>query len=234
MTMKIETAQLVTLAIFALGGIGYLLKRYIEGKRETELVDNAHKWAKLYREVHDHAPTVDDILRIKATFMQKKGVANDASEDTKAIEVSAKEAPEWMFFGYDLTDWEREQAKNGKGIYTQLELNERASKSAMLIDGELSKTSVQLCGILLENELNHFNSAMRDWEAFRVSQSTYAASQYEGGTIAPMVYWSEYFGITKTKIESLRSDLSFRKQTTERENAVFAEVASSLDSGSRH
>ncbi|MEG3162455.1 hypothetical protein U1763_18290 [Sphingomonas sp. LB2R24] len=112
--MKLEASHLITIAVLLLGGLGYLIKRYIESKRETELVDNAHKWAKLYREVHDRAPTVDEILRIKATFMQKKGVASDTNDGPKAIEVSANEAPEWMFFGYDLTDWEREQAKDAR------------------------------------------------------------------------------------------------------------------------
>jgi len=231
--MKIETAQLVALGIFLLGGLGYLLKRYIEGKRETEVVDNVHKWAKLYREIHDQAPTVDDILRIKATFMEKKAVEADNPGEAKAIEVSANEAPEWMFFGYGLSAWEKDRAENGDRIYTQLALNERASDAAGLIDAELAKIVEQIRASLLENERAPFDIANKEWAAFRNSQSTYAASQYEGGTIAPMVYWSEHFGVTKTRIERLRSDLTFRETMNETESAI-AEAALSFDSQSRH
>lgn len=69
-----EFAPFIPIALLALGGIGYLIKRRVEGKRESEVVDNAHKWARLYREVHDRPPSLEDIIRLRQSSWRRSGV----------------------------------------------------------------------------------------------------------------------------------------------------------------
>lgn len=219
--------------LLLLAGVGYLAKRHMEGKREAEVADNAHKWAKLHREMHESAPTLDDIIKLKAAFMEKKqGPHETAGEQT--IQVEADEAPEWMFFGYELSDWERERAKEGTGLWSQLELNEQAAKAANLIDGNLATACEQISGYLSANEQNRFDAAIGKWRDYRNAQAAYAGSQYEGGSIAPMIYWSEYFGATKAKIDSVKEDLRFRAETSERERKMLERLAEEWDDPKPH
>lgn len=218
----------IPVIVLLLAGVGYLAKRRVEGKREAEVADNAHKWAKLHREMHDSAPTLDDIIKLKAAFMDKKQNPHDAAGE-QTIKVEANEAPEWMFFGYELSDWEREQAREGKGVYTQLELNEQAAKAAKLIDSNLEAMCDKLRKFLLANEASNFEAALTKWKDYRNLQATYAGSQYEGGSIAPMIYWSEHFGVTKAKLESIREDVRFRSETSAREQGLLDELAKEWD-----
>jgi uncharacterized protein YecT (DUF1311 family) len=222
----------IPVILLLLAGVGYLAKRRVEGKREAEVADNAHKWAKLHREMHDSAPTLDDIIRLKAAFMEKQGPHEAAGEQT--IQVEADEAPEWMFFGYELSDWERERAKEGTGLWSQLELNEQAAKAAKLVNDNLSTACEQLSRHLSANEQATFNTAIEKWRDYRNAQATYAGSQYEGGSIAPMIYWSEYFGATKAKLASVKEDLRFRAETSEREKAMMEELAKEWDEPKPH
>lgn len=223
----------IPVILLLLAGVGYLARRRVEGKREAEVADNAHKWAKLHREMHESPPTVDDILKLKAAFMDKKQGPHEAA-DEQTIQVEANEAPEWMFFGYELSDWERERAKEGAGLWSQLELNEQAAKAAKLVDDNLSAACEQLSRHLSANEQASFDAAIEKWRDYRNAQATYAGLQYEGGSIAPMVYWSEYFSTTKAKLGSVKEDLRFRVQTSEREKTMMDELAKELGEPKPH
>lgn len=100
---------------------------------------------------HEKAQTMDEILKMKAMFMRKNHKQADKDEP-ETIEISPTEAPEWMFFGYELSEWERSQARLGKGIWTQLELNEQASKAAQLVNDELEAAVQQLNEFLTARE----------------------------------------------------------------------------------
>lgn len=164
--------------------------------------------------------------------MEKKRRSSDA-EGEQRVMVAADEAPEWMFFGYELSEYEREKAARGEGIWTQLELNEQAARAAQLIDENLTTACNALRRLLLPSEIERFDTAYDTWTVYRSAQATYAGSQYEGGSIAPMIYWSEYFGVTKAKLDTTREDCRFRTETTTREQALVAELSETLHGTSR-
>ena len=219
----------IPIVVIIAGGGGYLFKRWLENRREAETADNAHRWVRLYRDMHDRPPTVDDLLKMKATFMTKHQPGQHEADKSETISIPPSEAPEWMFFGYELTEWEKQQARLGKGIWTQLELNEQASRASRLIDQELVRAINQLNESLTGPEIGRFEDSIKEWKQYRDAQATYAASKYEGGTVAPMFYWGEYFDLTKAKLDSVTSDLRFRASQREETDRIMKEFADELD-----
>ena len=210
-------AVLTPAALVLLAGAGYLSRRYLEGSRESEKVKAIRDWIEVHKAMYGNAPSIEDVNRLRADFLSRsEQLQTDNREgnptETFVEEIKPTPAPEWMFFGYELTDWEREQAQNDKGIWTQLALNERAQAAFKIIEAHLSSEIARWNTLLNVEELTYFYNSHELWTAFREAQATFSASEYRGGTIAPMIYWGEMFEKTQQRLSDLEKSRGFRKR----------------------
>ncbi|MCJ7421470.1 lysozyme inhibitor LprI family protein [Sphingomicrobium astaxanthinifaciens] len=114
-----------------------------------------------------------------------------------------------MFFDYELTESERDAAENPptkSSIWPQLALNEKSKKNYELLEIYFDNELRQWSEFLTADDQACFDIAINSWQAYREAEATFAAGQYEGGTIAPMVYWLKAAELTKSKLESLENE----------------------------
>lgn len=92
----------------------------------------------------------------------------------------------------------------------QADMNECAQKSFHAADGELNKSFQQLQGRLSDdaNEKKRLVSTQRAWIAFRDAECAFASSGVQGGSAYPMIYTQCLNGLTRKRIENLKSYLA--------------------------
>lgn len=95
---------------------------------------------------------------------------------------------------------------------TQSEINEIANVKFKKADAELNKVYKQLMIILDKNEKQLLIQAEKDWLKFRDSHCRFDASQYEGGSIQPLIYSTCLEELTKKRIIEIKASIKARNQ----------------------
>ena len=93
---------------------------------------------------------------------------------------------------------------------TQLELNQCAAIESVQTEKKLQAIYHQLETQNSEDleQLNLLKQNQSIWLKYRETSCQYASSQYEGGSIQPLIYSSCITGLTKERVENLESYLS--------------------------
>jgi uncharacterized protein YecT (DUF1311 family) len=99
---------------------------------------------------------------------------------------------------------------NNSFAQTQLEMNETANANYKKADAELNKVYKQLMSILDQNEKPLLIQAEKDWVKFRDSHCKFEASQYEGGSIQPLIYSTCLEELTKKRIVEIKASIKER------------------------
>lgn len=99
---------------------------------------------------------------------------------------------------------------NNSFAQTQGEMNEIANASYKKTDAELNKVYKQLMAILDQNEKPLLIQAEKDWVKFRDSHCTFEASQYEGGSIKPLIYFNCLEESTRKRIIEIKASIKER------------------------
>jgi len=93
---------------------------------------------------------------------------------------------------------------------TQLEMNETANVKFKKADAELNKVYKQLMAILDKNEKQLLIQAEKDWMKFRDSHCKFDSSQYEGGSIQPLIYSTCLEELTRKRIAEIKASIKER------------------------
>ncbi|MDO1451774.1 lysozyme inhibitor LprI family protein [Rhodocytophaga aerolata] len=93
---------------------------------------------------------------------------------------------------------------------TQLEMNEEAYNNYKKADKELNLVYKKLLGSLNPKEKSLLIQAQRSWIKFRDSHCDFAAEEFDGGSIQPMVWATCLEEKTKARIEDLKASLQSR------------------------
>jgi uncharacterized protein YecT (DUF1311 family) len=93
---------------------------------------------------------------------------------------------------------------------TQSEMNVAANVKYKKADAELNKVYKQLMAILDQNEKILLIQAEKDWIKYRDSHCKFDASQYEGGSIQPLIYFTCLEELTKKRIAEIKSSIKER------------------------
>jgi uncharacterized protein YecT (DUF1311 family) len=99
---------------------------------------------------------------------------------------------------------------NSSFAQTQAEMNETANVNYKKADAELNKVYKQLMAILDKNEKQLLIQAEKDWMKFRDSHCKFDASQYEGGSIRPLLYLTCLEELTTKRISELKASIKDR------------------------
>jgi hypothetical protein len=206
-----DAVIVIPLALLLLAGAGYLIRRRLEGRKESETAKAILDWIEIHKAIYGTAPTIYEVQKTREAFLRRNAVLDEQPISPEALAAVAEKEkpeppPEWMFFGYELSEWEKEQADEDVGIWPQLKLNERAQHSFKLVENHLAAELIRWDLFLREDEKPYFELSQSTWRDFRDAQATFAASEYKGGTIAPMIYWGEMFEKTQQRLTELERD----------------------------
>ena len=93
---------------------------------------------------------------------------------------------------------------------TQLEMNQTAQKKYEKADKELNKVYSILIKSLDKTEAQILIKAQKCWIKFRDSHCEFESSQYEGGSIKPLIYSTCLEELTKKRITELNKSIKDR------------------------
>jgi uncharacterized protein YecT (DUF1311 family) len=99
---------------------------------------------------------------------------------------------------------------NNSFAQTQSEMNATANANYKKADTELNKVYKQLMAILDKNEKPLLIQAEKDWVKFRDSHCKFEASQYEGGSIRPLIYSNCLEALTQKRIAEIKASIKER------------------------
>lgn len=99
---------------------------------------------------------------------------------------------------------------NNSFAQTQSEMNETANVKYKKADAELNKVYKQLMTILDQNEKLLLIQAEKDWVKYRDSHCKFDVSQYEGGSIQPLIYSTCLEEITRKRIAEIKASIKER------------------------
>jgi len=100
---------------------------------------------------------------------------------------------------------------NNSFAQTQSEMNATANAKYKKADAELNKVYKQLMAILDPNEKPLLIQAEKDWIKYRYSHCKFDASQYEGGSIQPLIYSTCLEELTRKRITEIKASIKERK-----------------------
>lgn len=88
---------------------------------------------------------------------------------------------------------------------TQGEMNQEAKSDYEIADAELNKVYKELRANLSDEEKATLKEVQLVWLKYRDGHAEFAASRYEGGSMAPMVYAGALTSATEDRVEALKA-----------------------------
>ncbi|MDK2759493.1 MAG: DUF1311 domain-containing protein [Blastomonas fulva] len=98
--------------------------------------------------------------------------------------------------------------------WTTLAMQARADAKLKNLNARLNEILIDLETLITDDERNALQQAQEAWTNYRDSSMKYAASEFGGGTMAPLVALAHALSLTEERISSVAADLADRKLRT--------------------
>jgi uncharacterized protein YecT (DUF1311 family) len=190
MSEILEKIGLVVLGSL-LAGAGYLLKRWIERKPVFDAIEKHQKLLSLNKEMRDQRVSLEDLRKLEEDILNK----------TKAIRQYAIHIKQEITVGDELA---------GKEFLTQAEMNEHAARSFHRAEEKLDSIIQSLEQDMEKIDLENFRKSQMAWKSFRNQQAEFLSDRYRGGSIQPLIHYSELERLTIERAASLQSEFDER------------------------
>jgi len=173
-----------------LTGIGYLLKRHIEQKSAFDAIEKHQNLLMLNKELKEQKVSLSELRKLEEAILNKEKAAEHHSlilkEELKTD--TALECDEFI---------------------TQAEMNKHAYQSFQRADTKLKNVLTSIESYLDKTELETLRKSQDSWKIFREKQAEFASSQYKGGSIESLIYYSELERLTVERAASLQSEIDY-------------------------
>ena len=173
-------------------GLGFMIKRRITGAKAQERVTLFAGLADISAKMKQHGLSVDDVSAMEAFVSSKRRAGVLLASASAQTEV-----------------FREETAVEPEGYWTQAAMNQRADASFRTVDAQLAEALLELEHF---SDGEHLRSAQEAWEHFREQQAEFAASQYAGGSIAPLIAASEAQAVTEQRLAWARAEIEERRR----------------------
>lgn len=178
-------------AAFLLQGLAFLIRRWWTGESTHERVAHLSTLADLRAKMQAGGMTLEDVRLFEASL----------SKGDLATVVQA---------GAEGTI-EGEDGKLPPRYWTTYAMRMRAGARLGSLDAELFELLTDLGTMIDEKEEAELFKVQRAWLAYRQREMRYAASRYDGGTMAPLVAVSHGIRLAEERIEQVRTEVRERK-----------------------
>jgi uncharacterized protein YecT (DUF1311 family) len=190
--------MLKDVVLLLLGGIGtavwFFWRRKAEQAPVFENIQKAEKLLSLRKELDNTNYTVEDLKSLEDALMGRAEVA-------KKLSITYEQEAQQI----------REIKMNT--AMTQAEMNVVAAQAYRRAERKLEVIIEQMKTFFSPEECAHFDKANQAWRTYQQIHADFAASQYEGGSIQPLIHASALETVTIARIVELETELKFMKAT---------------------
>jgi uncharacterized protein YecT (DUF1311 family) len=190
--------MLKDVVLLMLGAIGtavwFFWRRKAEQAPVFENIQKAEKLLSLRKELDNTNYTVEDLKNLEDALMGRAEVAKELSV---TYEQQAQQV--------------REIEMNT--TMTQAEMNIVAAQAYRKVEQKLDVIIEQIKTFFSPEECEHFDKANQAWKTYQKIHANFVASQYEGGSIQPLIHASALETVTIARIVELETELKSMKDT---------------------
>jgi len=186
------------IALVILGAIGtaiwFFWRRKVEQKPVFENIQKAEKLLSLQKELDKTNYTIKDLRSLEDALM---GRAEAAKELGASFEKQAEEIRRIEF----------------DSAMTQTEMNIVATQAYERAERKLETIIAELKEYFSPEEIARLDGTTEAWRNYQRKHAEFLASQYEGGSIQPLIYASALESLTIARIVELETELKRLKDT---------------------
>ena len=186
------------IALVILGAIGtaiwFFWRRKVEQKPVFENIQKAEKLLSLRKELDKTNYTIKDLRSLEDALM---GRAEAAKELGASFEKQAEEIRRIEF----------------DSAMTQTEMNIVAAQAYERAERKLETIIAELKEYFSPEEIARLDETTEAWRNYQRKHAEFLASQYEGGSIQPLIYASALESLTIARIVELETELKRLKDT---------------------
>ena len=178
----------------------HAIRRKMEGKPESEKLDQYHKLADLHEKLQKAGASMADLDALRAHALGE--VADTAITVAKTYTGLAHQL---------VSDYETAR-QNGIGVLgsgegvTQADMNQLSGQMAAQVDDELATVVAMIVSGMDEDSAQALLQSQQAWEAFRQSETLRESQRWQGGSIRPLMANSRYEALTRERIAVLSSE----------------------------
>ena len=182
--MTLFEGILLALLTSVLAGGGYLLKRNIERRPEIEDLEYQER-----------------LLKLKQLLSKDEGVTSEVKQLThEALSSPSSASTKNIKFHKDLEE------RLDKAT-TQSEMNEVAMEAARRAREAIDDFEERIVDALSQERKGYFRDAAKAWRTYAQEQANFVASEYHGGSIVPVIAYTEMYHLAEQRYEQLQSIL---------------------------
>jgi len=182
-----ESVILILVGVL-ISGVGYLIKRFIEKKPESEVLEKHKKLLEINKQMTEQRVSIEDLRLLEAALT---GKAEAIASYSKIIESNATPLLE---------------AKGDEPV-TQAEMNMVASDNLDAAKDRMTSVLGELLAYLDGEERAAFVESQRAWENYCLEQAEASAISHRGGSIYPLIFFSELELLTVDRAARLQVEL---------------------------
>ncbi|MDP1635212.1 MAG: lysozyme inhibitor LprI family protein [Gallionellaceae bacterium] len=191
--MNDYVAGILTALLPAAGiAIWYLLRRYNEKQPLSEAIDRAQRTAELKKTLDQHNFTLDDLKELQEGLMGRAEVAKKLSTSFAA---EAGRISEMLM----------------SNAMTQMDMNEAASRAYDITNIKLEHVISEIKKYFEPTQIESFDETQAIWREYQKKNAEFSASQYEGGSIQPLIYASALEKTAISRLVELEEEFNFMK-----------------------
>lgn len=173
-----------------LGGMGYLGKRWLTNASSQEKTTLYSDTAELMIKLRDAGVSLEEVKEFESGI--RSGIRRTEASSTASSTASAKpEAP--------------------SKTWTQTHMNLQATTKFHTTDAQLNEALVELRGLLSDEEEAQMDEAQDRWAAYRNAEADFIASEFEGGSMQPLIRSGEGISLTEERLKRVRATIAERK-----------------------
>ncbi|WP_250155539.1 lysozyme inhibitor LprI family protein [Vibrio alginolyticus] len=169
-------------------GIGYLIKRKIESKPELEILDKHQKVLDIHKKMSEQGLDISGLNQFSSMLTEKSSAVQSHVLDLNTKSVSHM------------------QTSSTEHI-TQTEMNQMASDSYNRSLVKMNEVYAQLMSKLDSDRTEAYGSAQVKWNEYIEAHARSVADMYKGGSIYPLIYYSELETLVFERTARLQSEL---------------------------
>ncbi|ODW53218.1 hypothetical protein BBL88_16185 [Vibrio parahaemolyticus] len=187
MNEMIEKLGLVLLGAL-MTSIGYLIKRKIESKPELEILDKHQKVLDIHKKMSDQGLDIAGLNTFASMLTEKSNAVQSHVLDLNTKSVSHM------------------QESSAEHI-TQTEMNQMASDSYNRSLSKMNEVYSKLMSKLDTEHTEAYGCAQAKWSEYIEAHARSVADMYKGGSIYPLIYYSELETLVFERTARLQSEL---------------------------
>lgn len=191
--------EIIPAVLFVLGGLGFVVKRYITGQHHRENAESLEKALQIKNLLDGAGLTIDEAIKLRDVINgTNRNSEITLKNNNKISEMSSTD---------DTCDTSLEgHSRHSKFETTTIGMDYRISCDLRKIEADLEFAIADLHSVCSEARSEALEKAQKAWELFRTREAKFAALLFEGGTGAPILAGGKEIELTERRLNEIRAE----------------------------